>query len=146
MQHRVNCTFLFSIKGQTVQNTTVISPFAYTLSSIIQEKALESISKSYMPEFLPEDTDWYLDYCVTVKKIQWKKCILHYFSAQLIEVSNEKPFLFLQQIKKLRRELDSSQEKVATLTSQLAANVSVMREKKKKQSKFISSSIFHLNT
>uniref|UniRef100_A0A8C2EQE4 Neuron navigator 3 n=1 Tax=Cyprinus carpio TaxID=7962 RepID=A0A8C2EQE4_CYPCA len=33
-----------------------------------------------------------------------------------------KPFLFLQQIRKLRRELDASQEKVATLTSQLAAN------------------------
>uniref|UniRef100_A0A8C2DBM2 Neuron navigator 3 n=1 Tax=Cyprinus carpio TaxID=7962 RepID=A0A8C2DBM2_CYPCA len=33
-----------------------------------------------------------------------------------------KPLLFLQQIRKLRRELDASQEKVATLTSQLAAN------------------------
>lgn len=30
----------------------------------------------------------------------------------------------LQQIRKLRRELESSQEKVATLTSQLSANVS----------------------
>ncbi len=84
-----------------------------------------------MPEFLPEATDWYLDYFITVKKRQWMESILHYFSAQLIEVSNENPLLFLQQIRKLRRELDSSQEKVATLTSQLAANVSVMREKKK---------------
>uniref|UniRef100_A0A8C2EPB1 Neuron navigator 3 n=1 Tax=Cyprinus carpio TaxID=7962 RepID=A0A8C2EPB1_CYPCA len=48
--------------------------------------------------------------------------ILQCLSAQLIERSNEKPFLFLQQIRKLRRELDASQEKVATLTSQLAAN------------------------
>lgn len=32
--------------------------------------------------------------------------------------------LFSQQIRKLRRELESSQEKVATLTSQLSANVS----------------------
>lgn len=132
MQHRVNCTFLFSIKGQTVQNTTVISHFAYTVSSIIQEKALESISKSYMPECLPEATDWYLGSFVTVKQRQWKKFILHYFSALLIEVSNEKPLIFLQQIRKLRRELDASQEKVATLTSQLAANVSVMQKKEEK--------------
>lgn len=32
-----------------------------------------------------------------------------------------------QQIRKLRRELESSQEKVATLTSQLSANVSPCR-------------------
>lgn len=35
--------------------------------------------------------------------------------------------LFPQQIRKLRRELESSQEKVATLTSQLSANVSPHR-------------------
>ncbi len=34
-------------------------------------------------------------------------------------------FFLNQQIRKLRRELDASQEKVATLTSQLAANVSL---------------------
>lgn len=34
---------------------------------------------------------------------------------------------FSQQIRKLRRELESSQEKVATLTSQLSANVSGAR-------------------
>lgn len=34
-----------------------------------------------------------------------------------------------QQIRKLRRELDASQEKVATLTSQLAANVSLSQSK-----------------
>lgn len=38
-------------------------------------------------------------------------------------------FLPLQQIRKLRRELDASQEKVATLTSQLAANVSLFASK-----------------
>lgn len=37
-------------------------------------------------------------------------------------------FLLLsQQIRKLRRELESSQEKVATLTSQLSANVSAVK-------------------
>lgn len=37
--------------------------------------------------------------------------------------------LFLsQQIRKLRRELESSQEKVATLTSQLSANVSTQAD------------------
>lgn len=49
MQHRVNCTFLFSIKGQTVQNTTVISHFTYTL---FWYNTRESTSKSYMTELL----------------------------------------------------------------------------------------------
>lgn len=136
MQHRVNCTFLFSIKGQTVQNTTVISHFTYTL---FWYNTRESTSKSYVPECLPEATDWYLG----VKQRKWKQFILHCLSAQLIEVCNEKPLLFLQQIRKLRRELDASQEKVATLTSQLAANVSQML-KQRKASKYISSSVLNL--
>lgn len=92
------CTLLFSIKGQTVQNSTVIP---HTLSS------------HFTPVFF-----------VVVTSREFTD--LFHFALLQCQLVNLWPFSSSkQQIRKLRRELDASQEKVATLTSQLAANVSV---------------------
>lgn len=89
-------TFLFSIKGQTVQNTTVIISLHLVLHLVLHRRSGEKTN-----------TDFYY----TPSVDQWTHRLL---SLPLCH----------QQIRKLRRELDASQEKVATLTSQLAANVS----------------------
>lgn len=47
-----------------------------------------------MPECL-QAIDWYASAFVTIKEGKWKHYFLRRFDAQLIEVCNEKPLLFL---------------------------------------------------
>lgn len=117
-------TLLFSIKGQTVLNSTVIP---HTLCShftpVSFYTALPCNCTVFHIKVFNTGVASSTPLCITISLI-----FLIFFRSVNFTFTS---VLFFpnQQIRKLRRELDASQEKVATLTSQLAANVSLFTSK-----------------
>lgn len=133
MHHRVNCILLFSIKGQTGQNTTVIPHLRSHLHSP-HFFVLWQWDRLYINVFKWMFTRQLVHQILDLHLKGWNRkigmlcCIFNqscFFRRDVIVMVI--CYFFpppKQQIRKLRRELDASQEKVATLTSQLSANVS----------------------
>lgn len=119
-------TLLFSIKGQTVQNSTVIphtlcshlTPVSFYFLQTVYHVTAQLLNQGFWRRSCDNASLHYIHLILYVTEL-WPRTYLCTFSPQL-----------KQQIRKLRRELDASQEKVATLTSQLAANVSLFTPKK----------------